>query len=325
MPTATHTIVMTGATRGIGLEAAQELLRRSPEAHLVVLAREASAAQVVPRLHQVSPHVSTIDVDLASTSSTVEAAARVEDQLDSGVLPPLRSVVLNAGVHLDSAMHTTTDGYETTFAVNVLSSHLLLRRLHPHLRAPARTVVTVSDAHFGDLRHTGGTFPAIRWTTPELLSRPGAHPRPHAVRAGRHAYAVSKLAGIYLVHEWARRLPDGVDVIAYNPSLVIGTGLARDAGGASGFLMERVVPLLARTPLADTPPIAGRKLADAVLGSTRAASGSYVHRDRVTRSSRESYDVDREGALWTWLERAARTESRPTSPTRDRPEENPRR
>lgn len=305
MTTSTHTIVMTGATRGIGLEAALDLLRRSPDTHLVVLARAASAAQVLPRLQQVSPHVSAIDVDLASTASVNAASARVEDLLDAGELPPLRGVVCNAGVHLDNAMHTTVDGYETTFAVNVLSTHLLLRRLHPHLQAPARCVVTVSDAHFGDIRHTAGTFPSTGWTTPEVLFRPGAYAKPNSVRAGRRAYATSKLGGIHLVHEWARRLPDGVDIVAYNPSLVIGTGLARDAGGASDFLMKHVVPTLALTPLVDTPPVAGRKLADTVLGVTAAPTGSYIHRTRVTSSSKESYDVEREEELWKWLENAA--------------------
>lgn len=215
-------------------------------------------------------------------------------------------------------MYTTVDGYETTFAVNVLSSHLLLRRLHPHLRStPARIVVTVSDAHFGDIRHTGGTFPRIRWTTPDALFRPGAYPRPTTVRAGRHAYATSKLGGIYLVHEWARRLPAGVDIVAYNPSLVIGTGLARDAGGASDFLMKHVMPALTLTPLVDTPPVAGRKLADTVLGSTRAATGSYVHRTRVTSSSNESYDVDREETLWTWLELEAQNQHAGTTGPQD--------
>lgn len=307
MPTSTHTIVMTGATRGIGLEAAQDLLRRSPEAHLVVLARADSAAQVLPRLRAVSPHVSTIEVELASTMSIDVAASRVEDLLDTGELPPLDGMTFNAGVHLDSAVHTTVDGYETTFAVNVLATHLLLRRLHPHLRAPARVVVTVSDAHFGDLRHTGGTFPAPGWTTPEALFRPGAYPRPTKVRAGRRAYATSKLGGIHLVHEWARRLPTGVDIVAYNPSLVIGTGLARDAGGASDLLMRYVVPTLARTSLVDTPPVAGRKLADVVLGATAAPTGSYVHRTSLSSSSKESYNADREDELWSWLEDAARS------------------
>jgi NAD(P)-dependent dehydrogenase (short-subunit alcohol dehydrogenase family) len=59
--------------------------------------------------------------------------------------------------------------------------------------------------------------------TPEVLSRPGADARSTTVRAGRRAYATSKLGGIHLVHAWARRLPEGVDIVAYNPSLVIGT------------------------------------------------------------------------------------------------------
>ncbi|WP_320772710.1 SDR family NAD(P)-dependent oxidoreductase [Streptomyces sp. CRN 30] len=303
MPEATRTVVMTGATGGIGLEAAREVLRRSPETHLVVLAREASAARALPRLREISPHVSTVPADLAGKASVGTAAARVEDLLDAGELPPLRGIVCNAGVHLSDALHTSEDGHELTFAVNVLATHLLLRRLHPHLRASSRIVVTVSDAHFGDLRHTGGIMPPPLWQDPESLFRPGAYPRSHKVRSGgRRAYATSKLGAIHLVHEWARRLPGGVDVLAYDPSLVTGTGLAREMGGSAEFAMKWLVPVLEATPLVDTPPAAGRKLADVVLGHTNAPTGSYIHRTKAMRSSAESYDADREQALWEWLE-----------------------
>ncbi|MEA5360919.1 SDR family NAD(P)-dependent oxidoreductase [Amycolatopsis sp., V23-08] len=157
---------MTGATRGIGLEAAKDLLRRSLETHLVLLGRESLAARALPVLRTGSPHVSAIGVDLANKAGIRIAAAEIEDLLDAGELPALAGIVCNAGVHLSSALRTSDDGYELTFAVNVLATHLLLRRLQPHLRAPARIVVTVSDAHFGDLRHTGGTMPAPRWKGP---------------------------------------------------------------------------------------------------------------------------------------------------------------
>lgn len=301
MTTASRTIIMTGATRGIGLEAARDILRRSPDTHLVVLGRGSSAAEVLPSLTAISPHVSTVDVDLSSRASVATAGARLEDLLDSGGLPPLRGLVFNAGVHLSTALDSTVDGYERTFAVNVMSTHQLLRQLHPHLQAPARIVVTVSDAHFGDLRHTGGTMPAPRWSIPEI-ARPGAFERPAHVRAGRRAYVTSKLGGVYLVHEWARRLTDGIDIVSFNPSLVVGTGLARETGGAFPFLMSKIIPILAVTPLVDTPVPAGKKLADVILGATAAPNGAYIHRTAATPSSVESYDTDRERALWDWLE-----------------------
>ncbi|MEU6710504.1 SDR family NAD(P)-dependent oxidoreductase [Nonomuraea sp. NPDC046802] len=305
MTEATQTIVMTGATRGIGLEAARDLLRRSPETHLVVLGRESSAARVLPRLREISPHVSTVGVNLASKAGIDTAAAHVEDLLDAGELPAMKGIVCNAGVHLSDALQTSEDGYELTFAVNVLATHLLLRRLHPHLEAPGRVVVTVSDAHFGDLRHTGGTMPAPHWKGPEIVSRPGAFDRSERVRSGgRRAYVTSKLGAIHLVHEWARRLPDGIDILAYNPSLVTGTGLAREMGGYAQFIMKWFMPILEVTPLVDTPPVAGHKLADVILGVTDAPTGSYIHRTAPARSSAESYDADREQALWDWMEQA---------------------
>lgn len=306
MTAANRTLIMTGATRGIGLEAAREILRRSPDIHLVVLGRGSSAAEVLPSLRKISPHVSTVDVDLSSRASVAAAGAQLEDLLDSGRLPPLRGLVFNAGVHLSNALEATVDGYERTFAVNVMSTHQLLRQLHPHIQAPTRIVVTVSDAHFGDLQHTGGTMPAPRWSIPKI-ARPGGFDNPGQVRAGRRAYVTSKLGGIHLVHEWARRLPDGIDIVSYNPSLVVGTGLARETGGAFPFLMSKIIPLLTVTPLVDTPVPAGKKLADVILGVTSAATGAYIHRHKATPSSAESYDTNRERALWDWLEQVPQT------------------
>lgn len=63
-----------------------------------------------------------------------------------------------------------------------------------------------------------------------------------------------------------------------------------------------MLPALALTRVIDTPAEAGRKLAAAVLGHTSAPSGSYLDRTRVVPSSEESYDPDRERALWDYLE-----------------------
>ncbi|MEU8876774.1 hypothetical protein AB0D24_37710 [Streptomyces javensis] len=105
------------------------------------------------------------------------------------------------------------------------------------------------------------------------------------------------------MHDYARRLPAGLDAIAYNPGFVPGTGLARDAGPLSRFAMRRVPPVMALTPFAAGRGAAGRYLVDIVLGTTAAPTGSYVDRARVARSSEGSYDPRRERELWDAVER----------------------
>jgi NAD(P)-dependent dehydrogenase (short-subunit alcohol dehydrogenase family) len=195
------------------------------------------------------------------------------------------------------------DGFESTFAVNVLANYLFVRLLQDRFAAPARIVITASDTHFGDFKHNMGMVPGPAWKSPDVLARTGAFPKPDTAVAGRTAYSTSKLAAIYLVHEYARRLPAGIDAVAYNPGFVPGTGLARNADPLSRFAMRRVLPVMTLTPFATSRSAAGRYLADVVLGTTKAPTGSYVDRGRADRSSEESYDPRREGELWDAAER----------------------
>lgn len=133
---------------------------------------------------------------------------------------------------------------------------------------------------------------------PAVLARPEAFPNPASTTAGVTAYSTSKLAAIYLTHEWARRLAPRVEVISFNPGFVPGTGLSRNANRISRFLVNHLTPILALTPIASTPGAAGGYLADVALGTIDAPTGSYVDRARITRSSDESYYTGRETELW---------------------------
>ncbi|GAB2620031.1 hypothetical protein GCM10027168_60120 [Streptomyces capparidis] len=173
-----HTVVMTGASRGIGRSAAEHILRASPDVHLLVVARGSSGARLAAELAAGGRAVSHVAADLGALESVRSAAAEIGDRLDSGDLPPLRGFAGNAGVQHTDALTGTPDGFEATFAVNVLANHLLVRRLQDRFAAPARIVITASDTHFGDLRHNLGMVPGPAWASPDVLARPGAFPRP---------------------------------------------------------------------------------------------------------------------------------------------------
>lgn len=185
----------------------------------------------------------------------------------------------------------------------MLANHLLIRCLHSRLRPPARIVITVSDTHFGDLRHNLAMVPGPRWRAPDELARPAAFPNPTSAAAGRMAYSTSKLAAIHLVHEWARRLPRGIDVLGYNPGFVPGTALARDATPFTRFAMRWIMPALVMTPLGSSVATAGSHLARVALDDLSAPTGGYIDRQHVARSSERSYDHAREQQLWDAVQR----------------------
>src|SRR3954470_17120848 len=94
-----HTIVMTGASRGIGRIAAEDILSRSEDAHLVVVARsDSSGAQLAGELGSGGRAVSYVAADLASRASVQNAATELRRRLGTGELPPLRGFVGNAGM-----------------------------------------------------------------------------------------------------------------------------------------------------------------------------------------------------------------------------------
>ncbi|WP_230597012.1 SDR family NAD(P)-dependent oxidoreductase [Rhodococcoides fascians] len=287
-----HTVVMTGASRGIGWAAAESILRLDPTARLVTIGRGPGPS------HSRATHVRA---DLRSVAQTAAAVDSIARRIVAKELPPLDVVVGNAGVQCATNCSETEDGYETTFAVAVVANHLVVRGFADALDRPARVVITVSDTHFGDVRHNLGMVPGPRWVPPDRLARVRAFADPESVRAGRTAYSTNKLAAIHLVHALARVLPAGVDVVSFNPGFVPGTGLARDAGFVSRSAMVWLLPVLAVTPIASTAAQAGRALADVALGVIATRSGDYVDRRTVTRSSDESYDRQREDELWAFL------------------------
>lgn len=292
---------MTGATRGIGAHAALEIAAAAPGATMVLLVRNVGDVSWFVDEVGDSVAVHVIEADLADMGATAMAASEVARLVECGTIPAVSCLVLNAGVQLTDATGCSVDGLELTFAVNVVANHFLVRGVAPHMRPGGRIVITVSDTHFGDLRHNLGMVPGPRWQAPDILARPGWPPRSGSARAGRTAYSTSKLAGLYQVHEYARQYPE-LTAVGYNPGFVPGTGLARYAGPLSRAVVTHLLPALARTPLAWATETVSRHLAELVVARTAPTSGGYITRDHLEPSSVQSYDRQREHDLIAYLD-----------------------
>lgn len=263
-------VLVTGATSGLGMQAALRLAERHP---LLLTAR---SDRRLAELRNTIPGQKYVVCDQSSLNSVRAAATQISE--------PLQAVVLAAGVQTVDTSARSSDGYELTFAVNVLAPHLLLALLSQQL--DDTTVVHVgSGTHYGQFRRSYAMVPAPRWASARQLATTRGI-------SGGTAYSTSKLALLHHTHELARRAPKSVVPICFDPGMMPGTELARDRGTVAQLVWKRVMPALRPLPGISTPEVSGRHLAD--LARAAAPRGDYVEIDRRTASSDESYDEARE-------------------------------
>ena len=271
-------VLVTGATSGIGLEAARMLARMG--AHIVLGVRDpARGAEVARRIASEGGAAEVLPVDLASFASVRDAAARFTASHDR-----LDVLVNNAGIAL-ARREVSEDGHELTWQTNFLSHALLTRRLLPVLRRGHRPrVVNVSS----EGHRTG----RIDWNDLELARRYG----------GFRAYANSKLAQILFTRELARREP-GVSANALHPGS-IATNIWKQQSRPVRSLLEVLVRLFGRLlppPSRGAAPVA-RLASDPAL---EGVTGRYFRQFRETSPSSRALDDAAAGRLWDIAEQAA--------------------
>jgi retinol dehydrogenase 14 len=195
-----QTILITGASSGIGLEAAVKLAAMGAELVLVARNRERLDAAVADvRRRAGSDLVSSLLCDFSSQARIRRLAAEYR-----AAHTRLDVLVNNAG-SVSPSRELTEDGIERTFAVNHLGYFLLTRLLLDLLQksAPARIVNVASIAHRSATLN---------------VEDPGFANGGYSILK---AYARSKLANVLFTRELARRLSGtGVTVNALHPGSV---------------------------------------------------------------------------------------------------------
>jgi NAD(P)-dependent dehydrogenase (short-subunit alcohol dehydrogenase family) len=301
-------VLVTGGNSGIGFECARELARRGARVLIASRNQEASE-QAVRRIARESGEgkVSSLPLDLGSLAAVRAFAKEIEARN-----LPVRVLVCNAGLQMNSGPKLTPDGFESTFAVNHLGHFLLVNLLLSRLvaNAPARIVIVSSGVHDPAMK-TMMPHPAI--TDFETLAATGGPSREKY--NGRVAYVNSKLCNLWFMYELARRIQAAglssdarpLSVNGWEPGLVPGSGLARDYPAALKLIWDWVLPAVARVLSPRYPTInpaskSGASLAQLALDPTlERRSGLYFpshSRWREAPSSDLSYDAGKAGELW---------------------------
>ncbi len=257
------TVVITGASSGIGEAAARELHDLGAEVHVVGRSPERTGA--------IAAEVGTEPI-LADFAHLDEVRAAGKEILDR--CPRLDVLVNNAGLFV-STRTETDDGHEMTFQVNHLAPFLLTNLLLDRLTdsAPSRVITTASVAN-------SWGFVRLNDLETRRLYQSGV------------VYGTSKLENILFTRELGRRL-DGTGVLAtcFNPGLVA-TRLGRD--DASGFIDRSPLRRLMRTPEQGADTLVW--LATAPV--ERLRQGAYYSSRRVALHHPQGYSDRLAQRLW---------------------------
>ena len=218
-----RTVLLTGATSGLGREAARELATLG--ARVILAGRDEAKLERVrhelAHLHG-EDRFPTLVVDMSSLASVAEAVERVLAEE-----PRLDAVIDNAGA-IFSNRQVTGEGIEATLATMVVGPFALIAGLLPLLEAtPGARVISVTS---------GGQYAQrLRLDDLQWTAEPWN---------GTRAYARAKRAQVSLMREWTRRSPRrDITFVAMHPGWADTPGIA---AALPGF--HRVMGPLLRTP-----------------------------------------------------------------------------
>jgi NAD(P)-dependent dehydrogenase (short-subunit alcohol dehydrogenase family) len=265
------TVLITGATSGIGEIAACELAQQG--ARIIFIARDRGRGErTLQRLKELAPGGNHI-AHYANLSRITELK-RIAEAITASE-PRLDVLINNAGA-MFAVRQVTGEALEMTFATNHISYFVLTNLLLPCLKATpgARIVSTSSDAHrrakldFDDLQMKEGY-------------------------SGFSMYGRTKLMNILFTRELARRLAgSGVTANCLHPGFV-NTRFANESGGLTSFVV-RAAKYFALTPQEGAKTIIYLAASPEVAGVT----GQYFYQCQPVTPTEEAQNDAHARRLW---------------------------
>lgn len=268
-------VLITGATDGIGKQAALEIAGKG--AAVTLVGRNESKTRAV--CSEIKKQTGSDQIDwLLSDLSSMTDVRRIAEEFR--VRHDRLDVLLNNAGATFSEYQQSVDGFEMTFALNHLSYYLMTNLLLDMLEDTAQ--------ESGEARIINVSSSAHRNATLRLENL-----RDASGFSMMNSYGASKLMNVLFTYELARRLEgSNITVNVLHPGLI----RSRFGHNTSGLWSRlfKVVQVFARstkqgaeTPvyLATSPEVVG-------------ISGKYWNLKQQKRSSDNSYDREQQTALW---------------------------
>jgi len=291
------TIIITGATSGIGFECAMQMAKIAPNEQIIIACRNQQAGnQVIQNIKQKAGHKNIIclPLDLESLQSVREFTAQFSKQPNNKII----ALINNAGIQNVAETQFTKEGFESTFGVNHLASTYLTLLLLPFMDSNASITFTASGTH--DPKQKTGMEPPIFKSAKELAYPTKTNEK--LMTVGQRRYTTSKLCNILTTYELQRKLSEtNIRVNAFDPGFVPGTGLARNYPPLLRFISNNILPVLKYfVPNVNTAPVSGKRLANlAYSDQYKNFKGKYFEGDKEIKSSTDSYNKKYQDILWT--------------------------
>jgi NAD(P)-dependent dehydrogenase (short-subunit alcohol dehydrogenase family) len=273
------TVVVTGASNGIGFVTALELARLGARVLMVVRNESKGRASLEEIKRQTGQTPELFVADLSLVAQT----RRVAKEISAATLK-IDVLVNNAGGIFTERIETS-EGLEMTFALNHMAYFVLTTALLENLRAAgsARVVSVASNAH---------NMAQLRWDDLQLKQK----------FSGSVAYGNSKLMNILFSSQLARQFEGtGMTSNALHPG-VVATGFAQNATGAWKWFFSLAKPFL-------STPEKGAQTSVYLASSKEieSATGLYWDNKRPVQPSAAALDQTSQKHLWLESERILAT------------------
>ena len=268
-----RTCLITGATDGIGKEAAIELAKKG--CNLILIGRNKEKGdKVVEQIRKIAD--SYVDIDYFTADlMLMKEVSRVADEV-SRKYPKIDILLNNVGAYF-AFRGVTEEGFERTFALNHLGYFLMTKKLLPLIeKSNYKRIVNVSSS-----AHYGIDFEFDNLNGEKKYS-------------GFDIYKKSKLANVMFTYELAKRVKDkGITANCLHPGFV-----STNFGKNNNFLWRNVIRVAMWLTAINVKDGAKTSIHLACSDEVKDITGRFFANCQVKKGSSKAKNDEHNRKLW---------------------------